>query len=163
MSITKNYIMLLIAHRGLWEGPNKDRENHPHQIQQALDLGFNVEIDLRMEDQQLYLGHDKCDYKIDSNFLLNPRLWIHAKDLDSCNYLNNMYMTSARLNYFWHQDDQRVLTSWGYWWTHPQAQLTTWSIAVMPEHVMDPKNLISWATDKPCAGICSDYVGLFKI
>ena len=36
--------MKFIAHRGLFQGPDKDKENNPDQIYEALGKGFDVEI-----------------------------------------------------------------------------------------------------------------------
>lgn len=154
--------MLLIAHRGLWQGPNAYLENKPQQIHHALAEGYDVEIDLHVMDDQLFLGHDLPQYPISKNFLLAPRMWIHAKNLAACNYLTHMTKDQPKPNYFWHESDSRVLTSWGYWWTQPGCDLVDWSIAVMPELVMDVDLLPEWLSDQTCVGVCSDHVGLFK-
>ena len=57
--------MKFIAHRGLFQGPDKDKENNPDQICEALEKGFDVEIDLRCdENNNLFLGHDYNQYPI---------------------------------------------------------------------------------------------------
>jgi hypothetical protein len=56
--------MKLIAHRGLVDGPNATTENHPDQIKTAWSLGFDCEIDLRVVDGKLWLGHDEPQYQI---------------------------------------------------------------------------------------------------
>ena len=38
--------MLLIAHRGNINGPDKAKENHPDYINKAIEAGYNVEIDI---------------------------------------------------------------------------------------------------------------------
>lgn len=141
--------MKLIAHRGLYNGPNKNIENDPNQVQKALDLGFDAEIDLWALYGNLYLGHDEPQYRIDKSFLENTRLWIHAKNLDAL-----LYLTETDLNYFWHQDDDYVITSKHWIWTYPGKTLTKRSVMVMPEW-KDPglKNI-----KLDCYGICSDYV-----
>ena len=63
--------MKFIAHRGLFQGPDKDKENNPDQICEALGKGFDVEIDLRCdESNNLFLGHDCNQYPISKDFLL---------------------------------------------------------------------------------------------
>ena len=47
--------MKLIAHRGLFNGPNKELENNPDQIEKAWNLGFDCEIDLLIIKKQLFL------------------------------------------------------------------------------------------------------------
>lgn len=65
--------MILISHRGNRTGPNKDQENKPIFIDDALNKGFDCEIDIRMVDDQLYLGHDEPQYKIDIWWLYERR------------------------------------------------------------------------------------------
>ena len=39
--------MIIISHRGNLDGPDKERENNPHFIDDCITKGFDVEIDLR--------------------------------------------------------------------------------------------------------------------
>jgi hypothetical protein len=97
--------MKLIAHRGLINGPDKTIENHPDQIKLAIDQGFGCEVDLWFdEDSRFYLGHDRPQYSIDKDFLIEhkKRLWIHAKNLKALYWLST---TNNFFNYFWHQND----------------------------------------------------------
>ena len=57
--------MIIIAHRGLLEGPNKELENSPAQIEKAIDENFNVEVDVRYIDREYYLGHDGPEYPVE--------------------------------------------------------------------------------------------------
>ena len=41
--------------------------------------GFDVEVDVRYESGQFFLGHDFNQFEIDKEFLLNKKLWCHAK------------------------------------------------------------------------------------
>ena len=50
--------MKLIAHRGLMNGPDKEKENTPKQIELALKEGFDAEIDLWWSNGRFWLGHD---------------------------------------------------------------------------------------------------------
>ena len=50
--------MILISHRGNLHGKQPERENTVQYINEALDKGFDVEIDLWGKDNFLYLGHD---------------------------------------------------------------------------------------------------------
>lgn len=140
----------LIAHRGLYNGPNKDLENSPNQILDALEQGFDAEIDLWIENKKFYLGHDYLQYEINSKFLENSKFWIHAKNLEALYWLS-----TTNLTYFWHQEDDRVITSNGYIWTYPDKELSDRSIRLMPEW-RDP-NFIT-VLDYECYAICSDYV-----
>ena len=72
--------MRFIAHRGNINGPNPDLENNPRYIIQAIEKGFDVEIDVWKTDA-LYLGHDGPDHKIELKFLLNHKdhLWCNLR------------------------------------------------------------------------------------
>ncbi len=140
--------MKLIAHRGNLYGPNPDKENHPSYIEQALKLGYDVEIDVWYVNEEWYLGHDEPKYKnIDYNFFLNKNLWIHAKNGDAFYKL----LQNPKLNVFWHTDEDWILTSKGHIWTYPNKFLYPNSVCVLPELGFNG-NL------KECHGICSDYI-----
>lgn len=141
--------MKIIAHRGNITGPNKDQENHPDYIDKALNLGYDVEIDLRIKDNILYLGHDTPDYKIDIDFIKDrqDKLWIHCKDIESLIFCN-CYLSDC--NYFWHQEDDYTLTSKGYIWAYPSKKIySNKSVCVLPE-VDDTYAYM-------CYAVCSDY------
>ena len=72
--------MILISHRGNINGPNPEMENNPEYIQKALDLGYDVEVDVwGTKYGAWYLGHDGPEYLIDAKFLRQKGLWCHAK------------------------------------------------------------------------------------
>lgn len=152
--------MILIAHRGLLDGPDQSIENHPQQIQACLDQHIDAEVDVWLQDNQLWLGHDAPQYKIDLAWLLNNGLWIHAKNDAAAFELLKLARSGYKLNFFWHENDQRTLTSQGFWWTFPGQTLDSLSVAVMPEWHHD--DLITWSQLQTCYGICSDYVGKLK-
>lgn len=97
-----------------------------------------------------YLGHDKPQYKINKKFLLNKKLWCHAKNMEAL-----VYLKKIKANFFWHQNDDFTLTSSGYIWTYPGKKLSNKSICVLPEY---KKSKIS----KNISGICSDYIEKYK-
>lgn len=146
--------MLIIAHRGLVTGPHPQLENNPKQIAQLLQSGWHVEVDVRREQHKWYLGHDDTTHVVDLEFLLQPRLWLHVKDVKSAHMLAHIWKHNKQLNFFWHEHDARTWTSQGYWWTEPGHELTPLSVAVMPEtHVTDLVSCLQW----PCAAICTDW------
>jgi hypothetical protein len=148
--------MKLIAHRALVNGPNPDQENHPDIITKVLAQGFDVEIDVWFQDDRWFLGHDAPVYPIDVSFLYKPGLWVHTKNWKAAERVNVYYNS---VNYFWHENDQRVLTSHGYWWTYPNQALGPRSVCVMPEwHT--PLESFANLKEQECWGICSDHVGL---
>jgi hypothetical protein len=144
--------MFLISHRGNLRGANKKLENSPSYIMNALQKGYDVEVDVWLEKNQYYLGHDRPQYKIDLSFLKNNKLWCHCKNIDVL--YNLLY---ADVHCFFHDMDDATLTSKGYIWTYPGAFLTKKSICVMPEKIdYDDKYLTN------LSGICSDYIEDYK-
>lgn len=137
----------LISHRGNVNGPNADKENHPDYIIQALQLGYNVEIDVWYTNNNWYLGHDNPVFEIKFDFLNNDKLWLHAKNGNAFNIL----LQYNNINVFWHTNEDWILTSKGYIWTYPNKTLYPKSICVMPE--------VGYSGDiSNCIGICSDYI-----
>ena len=49
--------MKLISHRGNLEGPNPERENHPDYIYEAIQAGYDVEIDIWFVDGKSQLNN----------------------------------------------------------------------------------------------------------
>jgi hypothetical protein len=141
--------MLKIAHRGNTKGPSP-RENHPLYIEEAIYLGFDVEIDVRLIDNQLWLGHDEPQYPTSQNFIdrYKDSLWIHCKNLEALEYFVNL---KKDYKYFWHEEDSYTLTSNGLIWTYPKKPITNKSIIVLQDN-----SLIH--SYKNAFGICSDYV-----
>jgi hypothetical protein len=136
--------MILISHRGNTTGRNLDRENDPLYIDEALRLGYDVELDVWFGDGVFYLGHDEPTYPVSSEYLKNHKLWCHAKNIKALNEL-----VKQGMHCFWHQEDDVTLTSKGYMWTYPGKELTKKSIAVKPDRGADLGDI---------SGVCSDYI-----
>ncbi len=146
--------MKLISHRGNLEGPNPERENHPDYIMEAIQAGYDVEIDVWFKDGKFYLGHDEPQYLFPYD-LLNGyynKLWIHCKDMESLSNLNELDSNGSKLNYFSHENDLGVLTSRGYIWS---ANLYKRGILVMPE-------VFNKEPNEDTLGVCSDYITKYK-
>jgi hypothetical protein len=139
--------MILISHRGNLNGPNPERENSPEYIDEAIEAGYDVEIDIWYVGEELFLGHDKLQYRIPHKFILTrkPNLWVHCKNLAALTLLVN-----SDIHCFWHQEDDVTLTNEGVIWAYPGKQPIKHSIAVMPEINNDDLSV--------CMGVCSDYV-----
>jgi hypothetical protein len=150
--------MKLISHRGNIDGPNLLQENCPEYIDFAIKLGYNVEIDVRLEDHQFYLGHDEPQYYVPMTWLVErkDKLWIHCKNLKS---LDILCSSPVDLHYFWHQEDDFTLTSRNYIWTYPGKNYTPKSVIVMPEWNNQNCNTLKVSN---CYGICTDYPDKLK-
>lgn len=142
--------MIKIAHRGNVVGPRESDENEPLYLISAISRGFDVEVDIRMNSDGIFLGHDKPQYKIDETYIedIKQHAWFHCKNIEALGYFVN-HMPDAR--FFWHENDQYTLTSNGYIWTYPGKVLTNKSIAV----VLDKTDLSIF---KDVYGVCSDYL-----
>jgi hypothetical protein len=143
--------MILISHRGNIDGKKPHLENQPEYIDEAIALGYDVEIDLWLINGRTYLGHDEPQYEVGDEWFAKraDKLWVHCKNVESLNWIR-----STILHYFWHENDTLTLTSKQYMWAYPGKQPIIGSIAVMPEIYNDKI--------KKCVGICSDYVKDYK-
>ena len=141
--------MYLISHRGNINGIKKENENNPWYIDKAISYGFDVEVDVRYEDGQFFLGHDFNQFKIKKEFLLNNKIWCHAKTGNAL-----LALEKIKAHYFWHQEDDYTITSRGFIWTYPGKKLLSKSICVLPE--------IANYEKIDCLGICSDFIERYK-
>jgi hypothetical protein len=146
--------MKLISHRGNISGAKPLIENDPLYIRQALEMGFDVEVDVRSINGNYILGHDSADYFIKESFLENKKLWCHAKNLEAIERM----VKNKKIHCFWHQNDDYTLTSKGYIWTYPGKKTGPKSIVAVPEY----KNKIKDIKKFNCFGICSDFVLDYK-
>ena len=146
--------MKLISHRGNLNGPNKERENHPDYIYEAIQAGYDVEIDVWWVDGKFKLGHDGPQYDFPFDLFNNfyNKLWIHCKNMEALSQLNELDSNGSKLNYFSHEEDLGVLTSRGYIWS---TNLYDRDILVMPE-------IFNREPKETTFGICSDYITKYK-
>lgn len=143
------FMPLIIAHRANLDGPSSE-ENSPDAIRKALSNGFDVEIDVRSQNGELWLGHDAPTYRWPIDLLFTDRrLWIHAKDQTALAIL-----LTAEAQTFAHDADPCALTSTGYIWCHPHH---------LPQHQYYSKRSILLLFDRvvlpipKCHAICTDY------
>ena len=106
-------------------------------------MGFDIEIDVRVVNQIIYLGHDTPDYEVDISFF-NKNMWIHCKNLEAVGI-----MSKADLNWFWHDNDMLTLTSKGYIWCYPEVYIEGGITVVKqePEHLK--QNILGICTNRP--------------
>jgi hypothetical protein len=145
--------MKFYAHRGNLDGRIAERENQPEYIDEAIQQGFGVEVDLWKVGDRIYLGHDEGQYDIDEKWLLSRSffLLIHAKNREAFDYcLKRSFHT------FWHTDEDYVMTSWGLTVGYPgKLSVGDRFLLAVPErhweNVEDCKPFITY-------GVLSDYV-----
>ena len=137
-----NRRLKIISHRGLLNGPDESVENNPKYILNTINIGFDIEIDVRVINGVIYLGHDTPDYNVDISFF-NKNMWIHCKNLEAVDI-----MSKTDLNWFWHDVDKLTLTSKGFIWCYPNVYVQNGITVIKqkPEQIQD--NVL---------GICTDY------
>jgi len=146
----------IISHRGNIIGPITNKENRPSYIDCALQLGLDVEVDIRYIDGKYWLGHDKPDYEVSETWILNRKnnLWFHCKDLNSAHALGKLDNTIIR---FCHSTDDFVLVSNNTIWVH-NLKLELNSSSIIPlMSIWDIIHFNNNYTDKIIHGICTDY------
>tara|TARA_R110001592_G_scaffold338578_1_gene625830 strand:- start:88 stop:573 length:486 start_codon:yes stop_codon:yes gene_type:complete len=109
--------MKIISHRGNLDGPDKLRENNPKFIDECIVKGYDVEIDLRLKNNNLFLGHDFTQYEVSMDWLLqrSQNLWIHAKEFT---VLQKLILFKEKLKFFCHETDKFTIVNGGYIWCH---------------------------------------------
>lgn len=134
--------MKLIAHRGNIFGPipNSGKENTQPHLQKALDRGFDVEVDLWVNEDwgEIRTGHDEPLHLLDESFMrgYRSRVWYHAKNFSALDFC-----LKEGFNVFWQHDDSYAVTSEGYMWHHSEVPWpnTRWthlskSIIMLTQH-----------------------------
>jgi hypothetical protein len=147
--------VLLISHRGCLQGPDPSIENTPVAIEAAIDAGFDVEIDVWNVGGNLFLGHDGPEIQTSMSYLcrIRDRSWVHAKNIQALHLLK-----LSGFHVFFHDKDDCTLTSNGILWTYPGRELTTYSVAVLPERC----GVEYLSQVRRCYGVCTDFVLNYK-
>ena len=145
--------MIYISHRGNLNGPKPELENHPTYIEEAIALGFDVEVDLWVNEHGTFLGHDGPQYSVPRQWLIDRKdqIWIHCKNSDGLDFAMR-----HELHCFFHNTDDYTITSKGYVWAFPgKKQSSQKCIKVLPE-------ISWWEMDSDWkiqySGVCSDFV-----
>jgi hypothetical protein len=151
--------MRIISHRGNLNGPDLKTENTISQIYKCIDLGFDAEIDVRVIDSKIFLGHDNPDEQVELKDLyeISDRLWIHCKNLEALEYFCN-----KSFNYFWHETDCYTLTSKGIGWVYIGQYPYSKSVIVLPESISLYTFPHGIEYIKSSYGICTDEPIYYK-
>lgn len=163
-----NKDMRFIAHRGLSNGSeNGQLENHPAQVEFALMLGYDAEIDVWcLNKNKWYLGHDGgpngVTYEVPFSFLLKKNLWLHCKNLNALYELSKISKFDPRHpNFFWHEEDAWTLTSHGQIWMHARNWEDTTPnsvLVILKKDLNDCSFTFTTEQLKSSFGICSKWV-----
>lgn len=154
----KNKSPRIISHRGNLNGPNPARENTISYIDEAIQAGFNVEVDLRVDNGSLHLGHDFAQHKVTYyDIAIRKReLWVHCKDIESFFY-------SPTFKCFCHTSDPFTLVTpgsypnyQGWVWVH-DLSLELTNLSIIP--LISKEDIDDFDLDrtKTIFGICTDY------
>lgn len=145
-------VEFFISHRGNIDGKNVEKENHPQYIDEAIDAGYDVEIDVWVIEGTFWLGHDEPQYGVRFDWFnkRSDKLWVHCKNIEAVEWFSMI----SGFWWFWHEVDTVTLTSGRHIWAHPGKQPIERSIAVLPEVFKDDVS--------ECIGICSDYIKRYK-
>lgn len=146
MSSISHKHKFLISHRGNLTGPKPGIENTAPRIIDVLSKGYDCEVDLWRLEERWWLGHDGPRHIVADGFIHKHGLWCHAKNLAALEGLMEEHVKHV----FWHDVDERALTSSGYIWTYPGQALCALSIAVDID--------ILPVVDADVAGVCSDRI-----
>lgn len=149
--------MKLISHRGCTNGIKPDLENRPEFIQEAINLGFDVEIDVRQIEDKLYLGHDRADYEIGLDWLIERKdnLWIHTK-----NFMALQFLIDKDVRTFYHQkENHTIINNCNLIWSHDLSEANEKSIIPLLNFV----DALKYDQFGKVYGICSDFVDIIKI
>ncbi len=152
--------MKIISHRGNINGPQPERENQPSYIDEAIALGFDVEIDVRHIGPlpgalpgiggAFYLGHDTPDPPVSLNWLLERRrnLWVHCKNLEAAYWLGD-----TDLRCFCSISDPFCFITQGYLWANDLTHLR--DNCIIP--LLTLHKLNNFGDYDKVFGVCTDY------
>ena len=143
--------MKIISHRGNIRGIISNQENRPSYIDCAIGNGYDVEIDIRLINGQLWLGHDEPQYKVDHTWLDKRRdcLWLHCKNIEAAK-------ECWQYQSFCHTQDPFIYTSTGKIWLH-DFDMQIDENTIIP--LLDDSSLDKSLNGVPYA-ICTDYPSL---
>ena len=144
-----------LCHRGNLTGSVKELENNFGILIQRTLQEYPVEVDVWLHEKNLWLGHDKPEYKVSLDWLASDkRRLIHAKDGKTFEYLlQEAGKRALDLHIFYHTDEDYVLTNKGMVICYPGKPLLEGSMCMMPERAnYKPQEL------QRCFSVCSDSI-----
>lgn len=144
----------LYSHRGNLSGPNPERENKLDYIDEAINAGFNVEIDIWLtDDNNTFLGHDNPETLVTFEYLMlrHDSLLLHAKNIAALLY----FCSRTRFNVFYHTDEDAVMSSNGNVIIDPRS----YSLITPSKDVIYSMPELSKIKLPPRKSVITDYAG----
>ena len=143
--------MKIISHRGNIRGAIPNKENRPSYIDCAIGNGYDVEIDVRSIDGELWLGHDEPQYKIDHNWLDKRRnyLWLHCKNIEAA-------IECWAYHSFCHTEDPFTYTTTGKIWLHDLSMQIDENV-IIPLIDLEQVEIFKSIINHFPFAICTDY------
>ena len=145
--------MILISHRGNIDGNYCERYENSHDyIQNAIDAGYDVEIDVRQwYESGYFLGHDEPLYPVTLDWLLErkDKLWVHAK-----NFAALQGLIDSGLRVFFHEKEKHtIINNSNLIWSHALEEANHKSIIPL----LSNTDIDKWL-NRNVYGICSDFI-----
>lgn len=149
--------MKIISHRGNINGSVPEKENRPSYIDCAIQLGFDVEVDLRSINGEFWIGHDNPQYRIELPWmkLRKDKIWFHCKNQESSIRLLEL---NEKFKFFCHNQDNFVLTSTDHIWVHDLSGKIN-NKCIIP--LLSINDIKSYKINN-VFGVCTDYVNLIS-
>jgi glycerophosphoryl diester phosphodiesterase len=146
--------MKIISHRGYLNGSDSIKENSIQSVNECIELGFDIEIDIRLNSNNLFLGHDIEKNNISVKWLIQRKdfLWIHCKSFETLNFF---IKENLDLNFFWHEKDAFTITSKNFIWAYPSKEIFKNTVNVLPELNLNDEEILE--KQKDIFAICTDY------
>lgn len=148
--------MKIYSHRGNMHGASGD-ENSPDYILAAINSGFRVEVDVRVINGAIWLGHDEPQYEVRPTWLYqhSDNLLLHLKNTDALSLWTSHHC-------FCHVSDPFAPTSRSLVWLHDLARLSCLSQSSKQKTIIPlitEEQLLQVLCNDACDvyGVCSDY------
>ena len=151
--------MILISHRGNTDSINPEFENTKEYIDQAIHKGFQVEIDIWLIDEELFLGHDEPENKVELEWLRlrSEKLWIHTKNSDALEFFTKH--CEFNFKFFWHTVEPFIITSNGKIWAHDYKNIKDPTICIIPPLSIEQ---IKQTENRDWYAVCTDFPEIYK-
>tara|TARA_A100001011_G_scaffold399975_1_gene511441 strand:+ start:4264 stop:4809 length:546 start_codon:yes stop_codon:yes gene_type:complete len=148
---------ILISNRGNLYNIDSDLENTPIYIEKALKEGFFVVIDILLVGKKnLALGINQPLHHISLEYIKNSKIIVRTNNINTLEFLIN-----NQVHCFLDDNFNTSLTTAGFIWSTHKLNLSKRCIFNMPEWILNNKD-IKQLEQLPCAGICSNIIGVIS-